>query len=644
LDIVGALDTVILHLTSHFCLINPSDEKLEYALNCHGAGNLREAEAAYREILAAQADNIDALHYLGVVCLQTGRFEEAVRNIESSVKLQPDNVDAVINFGNALQAAGRLGKAIESFELALKLSPNSPVLLANLGNAYRQQGDNRKAIALFEESLNADPTLAEVRRNLADTLLDEGLAVDALKQILDAEKTDGQSIPVKASLANILHANFRYDEAIAAYETVLATQVDFPPVLCNLAVVYANAGRTSEAKTLLEKVTRLDPTYVEGHYSLGIALQQSGNKDAAARAFRQAVALDPGCGKAWRSLAALETCNEDSELRGDIVKALSLTDLVAKQRLHLEFAAGKCFEDQGEYDKAMQHLREGNRLQRETFDYDVNDDVAVFENIKQTFNESFFPQREKVGASDATAIFIVGMPRSGTSLIEQILSTHADVFGGGELPYFAQAINSRVPLSGGVDCTASISSASDEDFVEIAERYLMQLRKLDGSARFVTDKLPNNFLHIGLIKTVLPNARIIHCVRDARDTCWSIYKNYFAGRGHTYAYEQSELGRYYSAYEDLMAHWKTVLPDVVYDVSYADLIANQEQSTRALLDACGLEWDSACLEFHRSTRAVRTLSAAQVREPIHDRSMGAWRNVEKSLGPLLAELGLPGDT
>jgi len=339
-----------------------------------------------------------------------------------------------------------------------------------------------------------------------------------------------------------------------------------------------------------------------------------------------------------RAIASLSRCNKDSEILRDIKAAMTLPELTTEQRLNLEFAAGKCYEDCGEFDEAGMRVNEGNRLQRSGFTYDVADDLAVFDHIKREFDETFFSRWSNVGTSDATPIFVVGMPRSGTSLVEQILASHKDVFGGGELQYLPQAIHSRLPMRDGFDCTRSLETATDNGFEEIANRYLSQIRKLDASAQHVTDKLPNNFLHIGLIKAVFPAASIIHISRDSRDTCWSIYKNFFSARGHYYAYEQTELGKYYCAYENLMAHWRQVVPGGVYDVCYENLVNDQESTTRALLEACGLPWDPACLDFHKTARTVRTLSASQIRRPVYSGSIGAWKNVADSLTPLLTAL------
>jgi len=618
--------------------IGSSRDQIEHALKCHGAGKLGEAESAYREILAADPNQADALHYLGVIGLQTQRFDVAAEYIGKAVKLQPDNADAIINLGTAQQALGQLDDAVESFQHALTLQPGSAVVLANIGNALRQQGRHPEAIGQFKRALDIDPALTEARRNLADSLLDDGATAEALRQIRKAASYDSNSISIWASLAKILHANGCYDSAIAAYERVLAAQPDFPPVLCSLGSVLQDSGRPREAIENLEKATGLDPNYAEGHYQLGVVWQQQGKKRRAAAAFDAAISADPYCTKALRARASLKRCRQGSTILRGITEAMDLPGLNSEQRLNLEFAAGKCYEDLGEFDNAISHLHTANRLQRDRIEYDVADDLAIFTNIKRHFDRTFFSRCRDIGVRDATPIFVLGMPRAGTSLVEQILASHSAVHGGGELPYFAEAIQSRIPLRAGVDCTQSLNSASPDDLGEIANFYLSRLRELDATAAHVTDKLPNNFLHIGLIRALLPDARIVHCMRDSRDTCWSIYKNFFGGRGHYYAYEQAELGKYYCAYEDLMAHWRDILPGAIHDVRYEELVGDQESTTRTLLGACGLSWDPACLDFHKTSRSVRTLSASQVRRPVYDRSIGNWKNVANSLEPLLAAL------
>jgi len=613
-------------------------ELLQHALNCHGAGNLREAALTYQRVLDHDPDQIDALHYLGVIGLQTGRFDIAVEHIGKAVALRPGNVDALINLGNAHQGLDQLDQAIQIFKQALDLQSNSAVALANIGNALTHQGRRVDAIQYLERALTINPSLTEARRNLADALLEEGSVDEALLQIKEAAGADPDSISIKASLASILAARGEHETAIAIYESVLAVQADFPPVLCNLAIIYHEVGRTREAIEVLEKVTRLDPDYAEGQYQLGVVLRNEGDKRRAEVAFRSAISSDPYCTKAWRDIASLDACSMDSEILRNLDDVRKLPDLTPEQQVHLDFAAGKCYEDIGEFDDAAQYISTANQLHRKSFKYDVEDDLMVFANIKRSFSRESFPEWQDAGVSDDTAIFVIGMPRSGTSLVEQILASHSKVHGGGELRYLGEAIRSRIDLRAGIDCTQSLATVSSADIEQVAKHYLSNLRALDSDASHVTDKLPNNFLHIGLIKAAMPNARIVHCQRDSRDTCWSIYKNYFTGRGHYYAYEQAELAAYYSAYEDLMAHWQYVFPDEIVEVRYEELVQDQERVTRALLDACQLPFEASCLDFHKTARSVRTNSANQVRRPVYNRSVGSWKNVAASIEPLLSGL------
>ncbi len=594
---------------------------LQNALDLHSAGDLRAAETAFLTILSKAPEQAIALHFLGIIGLQTGQFDVAADYLVKTVRIQPDNVDALVNLGNAQQALLQHQKAIESFEAALLLRPDSAAALANLGNAHRQLGQRTEAVGYLKRALDIDPTLSEARRNLADTLLDVGATADALRHIRAAAKADRYSPSVKASLANILHANAEYEDSIAAYESILAARPDFPPIMCNLATVLDDLGRTQEAIALLEKATRLNPNYAEGKYALGIALQHDGRNKEATDALHQALSIDPYCAKAWRTLASLSTTRRNTATRDGISRALALPELTPEQRVQLEFAAGKCDEDAGDFVGAAHHIEIANRLHRANIDYTPKGNLDEFADIKRKFNREFVLRHGNVGNDDTTPIFIVGMPRSGTSLVEQILASHPHVHGGGELLYFPQAIESQTHLSS-----------------EIAASYLSKLRSLNTNARHITDKLPANFLHIGLIRVLLPRARIIHCVRDSRDNCWSIYKHFFGASGYRYAYELTELGKYYRAYEDLMVHWHNVMPGVVHDVRYEGLVQDQENTTRTLLDACDLPWDPACLNFHTTQRSVRTLSASQVRMPVYDKSIGSWKSVKHAIAPLLAIL------
>jgi len=578
-----------------------AQQALQEAVRHHNAGNLDRAERLYRHVLEQVPGQPDALQYLGVIETQRGRFDSAAELIGRVVADQPGN----------------------------------PYARANLGNALMQGGDAAAAAEQYRAALDIEPDMVDVRRNLALVLLALDRASDALQEIREAARQSPRSLPVLVTLGNILAETGRVDDAVACFERVLAEKPDLAPVHANLGSVLRQAGRLDEAIERYEQAIGLAPDYAEAHYGLGVTLANRGKRDMAGACLRKALEVDPGCSKAWQSLANLGKGGVDDDGLATIEDELARDDRSREQRMHLGFAAGKLREDRGEHDEAFKHFLRANELHREALHYDPEADRRVFDNIRASFDRAFFDRWAGAGSDDSTPIFIVGMPRSGTTLVEQILASHGDVYGAGELSALQTAIASRLGMQRGVDCTAALGTATAEDFEAIADHYLAAIRQLDGKSLRITDKLPMNFLNLGMIAVLFPKATIVHCTRDPRDTCFSIFKHSFTARGHGYAYDLEVLGRFYVRYRELMDHWRNVLPVHPHEVVYEDVVADQEAETRALLEACGLPWDPACLAFHETQRPVATISADQVRRPIYRDSVAAWRRHEAGLAPLL---------
>ena len=310
----------------------------------------------------------------------------------------------------------------------------------------------------------------------------------------------------------------------------------------------------------------------------------------------------------------------------------------AANRARMHFAAGMVFDRAGEHDQAFEHFAAGNGLVDASFSPDAHD--SEINTLIETFDAEFFARVAHLGSRSETPVFIVGMPRSGTSLVEQIIASHPQAFGAGELEAIT-LFTKQLPEMMGAEATypACVSNLDGATIDALSQKYLGELRTRAGAEfQRVTDKMPANFLHLGLIAALFPNAKIIHCRRDPMDTCLSVYFLNFLGN-HPYAYDQEKLGRYYRAYERLMEHWKTVLPIEMMELQYEDLIADQRGMTSAMLSFCGLDWDDACLEFHRTPRSVSTSSFAQVRQPIYSASLARWKSYEDHLGPLKTALG-----
>jgi hypothetical protein len=306
------------------------------------------------------------------------------------------------------------------------------------------------------------------------------------------------------------------------------------------------------------------------------------------------------------------------------------------QRCYLAFALGHIYEGRQAFDRAFDYLSRGNRLHRKGHRYSIVDEKENFVQLKEVFNAGFLARNLSDQVSELTPIFIVGMPRSGTSLVEQILVSHPDVSGVGELPMFAtlcHGLRARTDRK----FPQGVDKLDPSVFADLGAHYLAELTRRSESKQFVTDKLPSNFRNIGMIRLALPNAKIIHCRRDAMANCVSIYRNHF-GAGLGYGYDQEELGQYFRLYQDLMGHWHRAMPDDVYDISYEQLVVDTENQVRGLLVHCGLAYDANCLEFHDARRAVRTMSNVQVRRPIYRDAVSAWKHYEGYIGPLMESL------
>jgi hypothetical protein len=308
-------------------------------------------------------------------------------------------------------------------------------------------------------------------------------------------------------------------------------------------------------------------------------------------------------------------------------------DISEADRKDIGFALGKAFEDLRDYDKSFGFILEANRLKRKSYTYSIQDDHDLFARIKKIFSPDFFAAHEGSGYQDKTPIFILGMPRSGTTLVEQILASHPLVFGAGELTILENLTNAVCLGKATPEFPQCMLDLDRDALKKMGSGYIEKIRQYSSDALYITDKMPHNFLRLGLIRAILPLAKVVHCVRDPMDTCFSIFKKDFEGR-HDYAYDMVELGRYYNLYRDLMAHWEKVLPGFIHTIRYEEIISNQQNRTKSLLDFCGLPWDEACLAFHKTERRVSTASLAQVRQPIYKDSVALWKRYEKHLEPL----------
>ena len=446
------------------------------------------------------------------------------------------------------------------------------------------------------------------------------------------------------NLGAALFALGRIHDAVIHYERALGLNPDHASAHNNLGAALAAQGKIDEAIRHHERALAINPRHAEAHNRLGNIFKDQGKIDDATERYRRTLAIRPDHAEAHYNLAETKIFrNGDTDLAA--LEALAgRDDLPANKALYIHFALAKALEDCGDYVRAFEHWRKGNDLKREQIDYDEKSAIELFQRLRGVFDGGLFDRSRGEGDPSSAPIFVLGMPRSGSTLIEQILASHPQIHGAGELNDLDAAVSSVLGTGGRPapypECIPSLDGAT---LRRIGQAYLSRLLSrlpscTDGKVRIV-DKLPGNFVHIGLIRLILPNARIIHTVRDPLDTCVSCYSKLFTS-GQSFSYDLAELGRYYRGYREVMTHWQSVLPpEALRDVVYEDVVDDLEGQARRMIDYCGLPWDDRCLSFDKTSRTVKTASAVQVRKPLFRSSVQRWRKYEAGLGRLLNELG-----
>ncbi|TGQ71432.1 MAG: tetratricopeptide repeat protein [Mesorhizobium sp.] len=536
---------------------------------------------------------------------QAGRRQEAEAIYRQVLERKANHAAAAHFLGLLLHQTGRSDEGLDLLERSVSLQPRNPDFLNNFGTVMRDLGRVPAAVDFFRGAVDLRPDQLAARDNLGSSLKQLGRFEEAEDIFRGTVQRNGFHVRARIGLAETLQEAGRLDEALAVFREALTI-------------------RPKDAELL---------------HGLGVGLMEKGKLDEAADLFRQALAISPGMARAWLMLTQVKRQKEgDAELAGmEAQHAKAAPDSLA--RMQLAFGLGKANDDLKDYGKAFDYFAEGNAIRRKGIDYDPVRTRAEFEAMKTVFDAGFFEKHRPSSIGDDAPIFVVGMPRSGTTLVEQIIASHPQVYGAGELSILKTAVGKQFPLTMPGGFPWGVSEAADTDFAEAGQAYLDMLHRSFPGIRHVTDKMPGNFLLIGFIHMMMPKARIIHCARDAAATCLSIYKVHFRGDSHRYGYDLGELADFHNLYTDIMAHWHKVLPGVVHDVRYEDFVADQDGQTRALIAHLGLPWDDKVLSFHETDRPVRTASAAQVRQPMYQGSVDLWKRYGDRLKPLLDKLG-----
>ena len=552
-------------------------ERFRQASLDHRAGRLAAAEAGYREVL----------------------------------EIAPELPGAALNYALLARATGRLGLALELAERAVASQPREAAAHATLGSLLLERERTRDALAAYRTALALDPGHVNARFNLAGALRRSGepeAAADELRRLVERFPEDPD---FRTALGGALLDSGRPREAIAAQERVLARSPEHPDALIELGLAHVDVGEFEAAGRCYRRVIDGDPDRPE------VWLNYSKTR-------RFGPADGQEIEEAEAEAARLDARPEPGPECGDV-----------------HFALGKMYDDLGEYDRGFEHFRRGNEILADHVPFDPRGPERLTDDLEAGFGPAWFERVRGWGDPSPRPVFIVGMPRSGTTLVEQILASHPDTHGAGELiriPNLAEGLLGAGEPGAPGSLPAALGALRREDLEAAARDYLAYVGARAGGAARTTDKLPENYRHLGLIAAMLPNARIVHVVRDPMDVCVSNYLVRFRW-GHAWSYGFDSLAREHRAYERLMAHWRAVLPSPMHEQSYESLVASPESESRRLVEFCGLAWDDRCLDFHLTERSVHTASGWQVRQPIYRRSVGRWRNYERHLGPLREALG-----
>lgn len=647
-------------------------ERLSRARGALRAGHAAGAERALRALEAERPGELECLWLLGVALLDQGKTAESIALLERVLERAADHAEARVDLARAYRRAGRTAQARTEVRRVLEAAPRHHRAWLAYGDALVDLGQYEDARVAFERARLTDPERRQVEAASAALLRDErrkseelfreilkrdashvgslcGLAALSLAADVprDAERLlrhalrQSEHLPLAyRGLAPTLMALGRLTEAEAATRYLARIEPQSPQTWVTTAGLAIRLMRPAEAIAAYERALELRPEEAGLRMSIGHLQKTLGERAASEASYKAALAMDPGRAEGYWSLADLKNY-AFSDLEIEAMQRLIESDPRGpSNEAQLHFALGRAFEQRGQYAEAFARYARGAELRRGEAPFDIVQFERRSARIRTFFDAEFFAAHRGSGNPSRAPIFIVGLPRSGSTLVEQILASHSAVEGTMELPNVLNIVHELDAAAPGRDAYPEvIGGASSAQLAALGHRYLEQTAPLLrlGRARF-TDKLPNNFSHIGLIHAILPRATVIDVRRHPMDACFSAFKQYFA-QGQTFSYDLEDLGRYYRSYLALMDHWQAVLPGKVLELRYEELVRSPEESVRRLLEHCGLDFEPGCLTFHQTRRAVRTASAEQVRQPIYASAVGHWRNFEQQLEPLRRALG-----
>ena len=632
-------------------------------------GEFNLAEQQLSEILKKYPDDPNALRLSGVSSLEQNKPEVALIPLQKAVKVAPEFRQAHENLALVWTKLGDLNKAEISLKKSLEIDPSNFTNWKSLGDVLSDQGKEKEADKAYKNAISTDKKYLDLQKAMSQVQKGNlGEAEKIYRSILSDDPNNVDALRLLALLASRTGA---IDQAINMLEHCIKIAPDYALAWENLAKLYRqkdDPDSLQKAANCFSKATELRPDWAEGwaglgtmqtrssqheegiisykksielktnqprvHLSLGHVYKTTGNQEECISYYKDAIKYDENFGEAYWSLANLKTYKFNTREIDQMEKRVDLPEVPEREKVHFLFSLGKAFEDAGNYDKSFNYYKKGNDLNRGRTTYDPKAIEALSDRLKLFFTKDKFEEYKSSGCNSGAPIFIVGLPRSGSTLVEQILASHSKVEGTMELPNIMNI--ARKLGNSSKDRTAYpeiIETLLDSDLTLLGQAFVNETEFLRTGKPHFIDKMPNNFSHIGLLKLILPNAKVIDARRNPMDTCFSCYKQLFA-RGQAFTYDLSEIARYYVNYVNLMDHWNKVLPGYVFKIQHEALLQDQEGITRDLLEFCELDFESSTLEFYKTERAVKTASSEQVRQPINTKGLNQWKNFESHLNDL----------
>lgn len=617
---------------------------LQEAIDLHQSGNLSEAKESYEAILEAKAEHCQAIHLLGVVYHQMGESRHAIDLISQAIALQPDNGVFYSNRGAAHLALRNWSLARADYAIAIQFEPTLPDAHNGLAVVCNETGRVEEAAEYFRSAIQHRPHFPEAHKNLGNALVKLGRFEEGIEHLRKAVELRPVFAEAHGNLGQLMNQVGNVEAAIHHLEIAVRQKNDNIAYQYDLGAAYmASAGRVDDAQRCFQTVLSQEPNHVEAINGMAATLVASGKIDSAIEHCCKVLQLRSFHPMALINLSELASQGHYSfsEAEIDAIQGvISSKELPENEAAVLHHVLATHYDRAAQYDTAFSHYEMFNAASRTAFTnrglrFDRNQHARTIDDVISTFDESLFAKFHDFGSESTRPIFVVGMPRSGTTLVEQILARHEGVFGAGEqrrINNFARSLGHAFD-AGYPACVAQL----DKNRIQsAAQGYLNWISRLAPSATYVVDKMPSNFVHLGLIAILFPHSRIVHCRRDARDVCVSCYTQNF--RSVVYATDCEDLAAYYQQYDRLMKHWREVLPMQMKEVQYEQIVKAPEQHVRELAEFCSIPWSEQLLEFHTSATAVQTASKMQVRKPIYQSAVGRWQRFQSQLAHLFSLL------